>query len=135
MSVFQTNEGVLESAEHSSSDRIPGLKINRYLPQVMRLVQDNAIVGIVAPTGTGKTVGVPPCLSISLKSRVWVTVPTRSATSIWNWVGQHYPQLSLGMAANGVKTYDSSTSVAYVTTGEIQTQNVELILTVYCSPP
>eukprot|EP00467_Chlorarachnion_reptans_P021719 CAMPEP_0114538156 /NCGR_PEP_ID=MMETSP0109-20121206/29981_1 /TAXON_ID=29199 /ORGANISM="Chlorarachnion reptans, Strain CCCM449" /LENGTH=1190 /DNA_ID=CAMNT_0001722133 /DNA_START=107 /DNA_END=3679 /DNA_ORIENTATION=+ len=102
-----------------SKKRIPGLRINEFLPKTLELVAANPIVGIVAPTGTGKTAGVPPCLSLAFRTPIWVTVPTRSATKIWEWVSKHYPELKFGMAANSQKTYRRDTDVVYMTTGHM----------------
>eukprot|EP00466_Bigelowiella_natans_P010457 jgi/Bigna1/130896/aug1.12_g5604 len=99
--------------------RIPGLRINSFLPEIVDLVSKNPIVGIVAPTGTGKTAGVPPTLALGFKTTIWVTVPTRSATKIWEWVSGHYRELRFGMAANSVRTYTRETDVVYMTTGHM----------------
>eukprot|EP00472_Partenskyella_glossopodia_P008352 CAMPEP_0197540012 /NCGR_PEP_ID=MMETSP1318-20131121/64450_1 /TAXON_ID=552666 /ORGANISM="Partenskyella glossopodia, Strain RCC365" /LENGTH=1126 /DNA_ID=CAMNT_0043098883 /DNA_START=142 /DNA_END=3519 /DNA_ORIENTATION=+ len=99
--------------------RIEGLRINDFLPETVRLVAENPIVGIVAPTGTGKTAGVPPCLALAFRTNIWVTVPTRSATKIWEWVSTKYRELSFGMAANSVRTYHRNTDVVYMTTGHM----------------
>ena len=98
---------------------IPGLRINEYLTETLQLICSSSVTGIIAPTGTGKTAGVPPAVCTQLGVTVWVTVPNRSSTRIYSWVQEHFPKLSIGWAAHGQRDYRSDTDVVYMTTGHM----------------
>ena len=59
--------------------------ITSHLPEIIKLIRNNAVVEINSPTGTGKSIGIPTAIA-STKTRVFVSVPTRtSAVSLCNY--------------------------------------------------
>lgn len=93
------------------------LPITEHIDQIVHLINDNLVSQINAPTGSGKSIGVPKALAESGK-RVFVCVPTRvSAVSLCNYLHFLNPKISVGFAAEGNAEYNSSTKVVYATAG------------------
>lgn len=101
------------------------MQIATHLPAIIRLIETNAVVSIVAPTGSGKSVAVPAAIS-SAGARCFVTVPTRTAAvslSEYQKTLQRNanPNINVdkfvGYAAEGNVNYSKDTYIAYVTGG------------------
>jgi HrpA-like RNA helicase len=99
------------------------MQITKHLPDILRLIYDNnnPIVSVVAPTGSGKSVGIPAAVAAG-GSRIFVVVPTRTAaTSLAEYQTLLQKQKSkpdsVGYAAEGSVHYDDRTLIAYVTGG------------------
>src|SRR5207253_2983708 len=86
------------------------------LPKIVELVENNPVVLIVAPTGSGKSVGVPRVM----KGICFVVVPTRSAAISLYEYQKKLGHESVGYAAEGNIKYDSSTALVYVTGGHMR---------------
>lgn len=98
----------------------PTLLVNKHLPEILSLIDKNLVSQINAPTGSGKSIGVPKALT-ELGKRVFVSVPTRvSATSLSNYLHLLNPDISVGYAAEGNSMYNNSTKVVYATSGHIR---------------
>lgn len=99
--------------------------ITQHLPEILRLISNNAVVSIVAPTGSGKTIGVPAAISATKKTEVdftkcFVTVPTRTAAiSLASYQSSLQPNAKafIGYAAEGDIRYNSKTLITYATSG------------------
>lgn len=97
-----------------SSNNLP---ILNHIDKILTLIEDNLVVQINAPTGSGKSVGIPKILAEQNK-RVFVSVPTRvSATSLHNYLNYLNPKISIGYAAEGNVMYYNDTQVVYATSG------------------
>jgi 16S rRNA G966 N2-methylase RsmD len=101
------------------------MQIASHLPAIITLIGSHPVISIVAPTGSGKSVGVPAAVAAA-GSRCFVTVPTRtSAISLAEY--QKSLQLAsdpsldansiIGYAAEGQIHYTPRTQIAYVTGG------------------
>ena len=99
--------------------------ISSHLPKIVSLISSHPVVSIIAPTGSGKSIGVPAAIAAS-GSRCFVTVPTRTAAiSLAEY--QRILQLAvspginanklIGYAAEGNINYTNETIIAYVTGG------------------
>lgn len=96
------------------------LPITTHIDEILHLIDDNLVSQINAPTGSGKSIGVPKALAEHGK-RVFVSVPTRvSAVSLCNYLKFLNPKISVGFAAEGNAEYNSSTKVVYATSGHVR---------------
>jgi len=100
--------------------------ISPELANIVSLVDKNSVVYVDAPTGSGKSVGIPAALAI-LKYKVFVTTPTRTAAvSLYNYQSSIQNQLNgqnknlVGYAAEGQIVYDNDTQIVYATSGHIR---------------
>jgi ATP-dependent helicase HrpB len=86
----------------------------------LALIDKNLTTQINAPTGSGKSIGIPKALA-ERGQRVFVSVPTRvSATSLSNYLHYLNPDISVGYAAEGNSNYDQRTQVVYATSGHMR---------------
>lgn len=104
------------------------MQIAPHLPKIIYLISTNDTVSIVAPTGSGKSVGVPAAIA-SAGARCFVTVPTRTAAvslAEYQRILQRNmsPGLNdsdinklVGFAAEGNINYGNETMISYVTGG------------------
>jgi HrpA-like RNA helicase len=101
------------------------MQIAPHLPAIIKLISSNPTVSIVAPTGSGKSVGIPAAIA-SAGSRCFVTVPTRTAAislAEYQRVLQRAANPAadvdrlVGFAAEGNVNYGPDTKIAYVTGG------------------
>ena len=117
------------------------MQIAQHLPKIVDLISSHATVAIVAPTGSGKSVGIPAAIA-ARGARCFVTVPTRTAaislaeyqrslqlavalgTDISTEASaKQDPNLQnnimklVGYAAEGNVNYGPDTLIAYVTGG------------------
>lgn len=56
------------------------ISITPHLPRIVDLIRNNATVSVVAPTGSGKSIGIPAALG-AINARCFVVVPTRTAAA------------------------------------------------------
>lgn len=98
----------------------PTLLITQHMEQILALIDDNLVSQVNAPTGSGKSIGIPKALA-ERGTRVFLSVPTRvSATSLSAYLRFLNPKLSIGYAAEGNAAYDASTAVVYATSGHVR---------------
>jgi len=96
------------------------LLITKHITTILELIEKNLVSQVNAPTGSGKSIGIPKALAESGK-RVFVSVPTRvAAVSLSNYLKFLNPNLSIGHAAEGQAEYTASTKVVYATSGHVR---------------
>lgn len=95
------------------------LKIYSHLPSIINLIRNNSSITVVAPTGIGKSLGIPWGIS-KTKSKVFVSTPTIvSAISLYKTLKSYSKDLNIGYAAEGNINYDDKTDIVYATSGHI----------------
>src|SRR6185437_12368678 len=111
------------------------LVIAKYVPQILKLIQENPVTKISAETGSGKSLGVPVFASkfigTSNPKPIFVTGPTRiSVRNLYNgltsilksdpgWMkpkGMNGP-LEIGYATKDEVKFSSRTNIVYMTPG------------------
>lgn len=98
----------------------PKLIIEPHIAKILALIDANLVVQINAPTGSGKSIGIPKALSESGK-RVFSSVPTRvSAMSLCSYLRTLNPKIRVGYAAEGNSMYDQNSQVVYATSGHVR---------------
>lgn len=96
------------------------LKIRSHINPILELVRKNPLVTVTAPTGTGKSLGIPWAVA-KTKSKIFVSVPTIiSAISLAETFRRYTPQIKVGYAAEGRINYDEQTQVVYATSGHLR---------------
>ena len=96
------------------------LKIRSHINPILDLIRDNDLTTVVAPTGTGKSLGIPLGVGES-GSKIFVSVPTIvSAISLSETLKRLNPELKIGYAAEGNIEYTSETQVVYATSGHLR---------------
>jgi HrpA-like RNA helicase len=105
---------------------IKNMLITSHLPKILELISENPTVMIIAPTGSGKSVGVPAFLATAGHFRTMITVPTRTAAlSLAEYQRAIKraqdptinPNTYVGFAAEGNVQYNNETMIMYVTGG------------------
>lgn len=100
------------------------MQIAPHLNSIVKQIAANAVVSIVAPTGSGKSVGVPAAIAAA-GSRCFVVVPTRTAAmslaefqqTLQAQAGVKNVKQVVGYAAEGNVHYTDKTVISYVTGG------------------
>lgn len=101
------------------------MQIAPHLPNIIKKISSSPVVSIIAPTGSGKSVGVPAAIA-SAGAKCFVVVPTRTAAiSLAEYQRVLQTKASpgidvnklVGYAAEGNVNYTSETMIAYVTGG------------------
>ena len=104
------------------------MQIASHLPKILTLISSYPVVSIVAPTGSGKSIGIPAAIA-STGAKCFVSVPTRTAAislAEYQRVLQRTvdPKANvnkiIGYAAEGNVNYGPDTMVAYVTGGHMR---------------
>ena len=86
---------------------IENLRIYNHLTEILNLIGSNAVTGILAPTGYGKSIGIPWVLART-GSKVMVSVPTRaSAISLAKTLSLLDTNVKTGYAAEGDIQYNN----------------------------
>src|SRR5579871_2319279 len=98
--------------------------ILEHLRNIVTLISNNPVLQLVAPTGTGKSIGVPLGVA-SNGNRIIVSVPTvTAATSLCSYqkkiIEDSGLYISVGFAAEGDVQYDDITRIIYATSGHIR---------------
>lgn len=95
------------------------LIITPHLPMILDSVKSNLVTQVTAPTGSGKSIGIPKMLG-EAGYKVFVSVPTRvSAMSLCNYL-KTISSLRVGYAAEGNVYYDQKDQVVYATSGHLR---------------
>lgn len=102
-------------------------KISSSLEEIGKLVADNLVSMVIAETGSGKSVSIPPYLGDmapqDMKFQVFTVVPTvQAALNLYRVQSQHFNHPSLGYAANSVVAYNKNTRLVYATYGHLRRQ-------------
>src|SRR5438270_33503 len=96
------------------------MQIASHLPNILRLISTNPIVAIIAPTGSGKSIGIPAAIAAQ-KVRIFITVPTiTAAKSLANFQKLSNPKVNVGFAAEGQIAYTEKDQIVYTTTGHMR---------------
>lgn len=100
------------------------MQIAEHLESIVRLISSNPVVAVVAPTGSGKSIGIPAAIAAT-DYTTFVSVPTRTAAfSLSEY--QHYllqgAQIPdyVGYAAEGEIKYNRGTKIVYATSGHVR---------------
>jgi HrpA-like RNA helicase len=110
------------------------MQIIEHLSNIIRLIGANPVVSVVAPTGSGKSVGIPAAIG-QVGSRCFVTVPTRTAAySLASYQRSISPNVEVGYAAEGNVHYTESTKIAYVTGGHMRRKLLAHIIDGHATP-
>lgn len=90
------------------------------LQEILKIVANNKTSLIIAPTGSGKTIRLPPVIGAADK-RIFISGPTVTGTlAVSKKVTELNPNIKVGYAAESKKMYDKSTMVVYVTSGHLR---------------
>lgn len=96
------------------------LAIYQDLPTIIEIIQKNTVSSIIAPTGSGKSIGVLWAL-IREGKRVMCTQPTiPAATSLFEYQKKLSPRFKIGFAAEGNINYTKDTDCVYCTAGHLR---------------
>lgn len=98
--------------------------ISPHLKVILEEVKKNTVISIVAPTGTGKSIGIPDILAEN-GYVCYVSVPTRTAAySLCEYQKkiqkEKKSKIRIGFAAEGNINYDKNTDIVYATSGHIR---------------
>lgn len=96
--------------------------ISKYLPAILETLAQSNIMFLKAPTGTGKSLGLPAALA-AIGSRVFISVPTRA--SVLNLYTQQQLiasqlKIEIGYAAESEIHYTDKSKIVYVTSGHLR---------------
>ena len=106
--------------QQSPRKSIEQLGIYEHLPPILRLISEKPVTGVLAPTGYGKSIGVPWILA-KQGAKVFVSVPTRaSAMSLSETLKSLDNSVNVGYAAEGNVKYDEDTQIVYATSGHMR---------------
>lgn len=96
------------------------MQIIPYLPQIGKKISENAVTVVSAPTGSGKSIGIPSTFGQS-GYRVFISVPTvTAARSLANYQKMITDNVTVGFAAEGEVRYDEQTTIVYSTSGHLR---------------
>lgn len=97
------------------------MEIAEHLPNIITLVRNNIAILVVAPPGSGKTIGIPFALN-TVGARCFAAVPTRTAAkSLYEYQKTLQPDPNIvGYAAEGNIQYNESSKIVYATSGHIR---------------
>lgn len=100
---------------------IKELGIYPFLPEILDLIKNNDKTCVQAPTGLGKSLGIPFALANSKKT-VYISVPTRAAARALcdrqrDLLKDSNLNFHVGFAAEGEKDYNVNSKIVYGTTG------------------
>lgn len=100
------------------------MQIAEHLGPIVRDIASNPITSIVAPTGSGKSIGVPAIVAVT-GARCFVSVPTvTGATSLASYQKAVQASLnnpvSVGFAAEGNIQYGDQDQIVYCTSGHLR---------------
>lgn len=102
-------------------------KISPFLSEISETIETNLVSMVVAETGSGKSVSVPPHLierarmAVLPQPRVMVVVPTvQAALNLAKIQRENFAHPSIGHAADSIVRYDSETRLIYATYGHLR---------------
>jgi HrpA-like RNA helicase len=103
------------------------LKITPHLYYISLMIEQNIVTQVVAPTGSGKSIGIPEHLA-ALSKTTFICVPTRvSAISLSTHLKYRNPGLAVGHAADGIVNYTKQTQVVFATAGHVRRKMFNVI--------
>jgi len=92
------------------------------LTAISKMTHLNPILGIQAPTGVGKSIGIPWIIIKNNPTyRVMVSVPTRAnVLSLYRSMMKYDPEINVGYAADREINYNDKTNIIYATAGHVR---------------
>lgn len=107
--------------KNSATSPISRLKLVKHLDDIAEVIAKNDWTHIQAPTGSGKSLGIPFKIASNFcQPRVVVSVPTITAVqSLHRTFKLWWPGIPSGYSAEGKVCYDNSTKVIYATSGHV----------------
>ena len=110
------------------------LKITPHLVPILKLISENAEVVVSAPTGTGKSLGIPWAVA-KTGARIFVSVPTvTAALSLYETQKKLSSNVKIGFAAEGKVFYDENTKIVYATSGHMRKKMLSYVREGLCMP-
>lgn len=113
-----------------SKFNINSLYIHKFLPEILDKLENNKIIIIQSPTGTGKSLGIPKSFiekynksttSMSNTKRIFISVPTIAAVfNLYETQKLLSPNIEVGYAAEGDIKYNINSKIVYCTTGHLR---------------
>jgi len=99
-------------------EQVKNLNINPHLSKIMKLVQDNFLTVIEAPTGTGKSIALTMETAKMTEGQTFTTVPTVLAAKGLVKAIEHFSGQKnfAGLGIQGTANYSHDTPVVYMTT-------------------
>lgn len=95
------------------------MRILSHIRGIINEINTHDVVVVSAPTGSGKSIGIPAGLART-NSRTFVVEPTRTATvSLSQYLKYVSPHINIGYASGDEIEYHNNTDVAYVTYGHM----------------
>lgn len=96
------------------------MEIDKYIPQILDAIESNPIVSVSAPTGSGKSIGIPKGAA-EQGFRIFVGVPTiAAARTLMTYQNKISPNIPVGFGAEGEKNYTDETMIIYATHGHLK---------------
>lgn len=96
------------------------MQINDHLPDIVQLIADSTVTTVIAPTGSGKSIGIPAAVGQTGAS-IFISVPTiTAAKSLYTRQMLISKGLNIGYAAEGDIHYDKNTQIIYATSGHLR---------------
>ena len=118
----------------AASQSVTQLKIYPHLNSILQKISQNPIVSVVAPTGTGKSIGIPYAVART-GSKIFVSVPTiTAAITLANYQQTINPGTDVGYAAEGRINYNKNTKIVYATAGHLRRKMLNHVRDQVCQP-
>lgn len=96
------------------------MQIIPYLSEIGQIISQNVVTIVSAPTGSGKSIGIPSSFGQS-GVRIFISIPTiTAARSLANYQKMVTPNVSVGFAAEGDIEYNQETRIIYATSGHLR---------------
>lgn len=124
-----TTANVITASQSNERKPVPqanisaeSLTIYSHLDAIFDIISQNVATVVKAPTGTGKSVGLPWRISqAGPTTKIFVSVPTVvAAQSLARYQRRLSPNVSVGYAAEGSVNYDDNTQIVYATSGHVR---------------
>ena len=115
---------IFTKARANYKGTIKVMQITAHLRSIIELIVAKPTVLLVAPTGSGKSIGVPAAIA-AIGSKVLVSAPTRTAAislAAYQSTIQAKSKsgVTVGYAADAEIHYDESTNIVYATSGHVR---------------
>lgn len=105
----------------------PLSRIKTHLNSIVDLVRSHAITTVIAPTGTGKSLGIPWAVA-QTQSRIFISVPTvTAALSLHNFLSKYDTSIKVGYGAEGIVKYDDTSDIVFATAGHIRRKIINTV--------
>src|SRR5438270_12721615 len=112
------------------------MQIAEHLVPIVKLVIENEVVLVVAPTGTGKSLAIPAAIA-ETGSKCFISVPTRTAAislAAFQLGNISNKDIKVGFAAEKEIRYNDQTNIVYVTSGHMRRKMLSYFKSGIASP-